>query len=134
MLRVEFNGQEFTSPGIAFRGDEPEVHTLNLLAERALRDYSPADGDPTYILADFLKERGFDAEVVEIAAAPDSPITRKPLSKLDPSYYGKIMIGGIFRDGVWQVAVGDTHIQNNERVIAVRLSPQLKDVQTLFSA
>ena len=77
---------------------------------------------------------GFDAEVVEIAAAPDSPITRKPLSKLDPSYYGKIMIGGIYRDGVWQVAVGDTHIQNNERVIAVCLSPQLKDVQTLFSA
>ena len=77
---------------------------------------------------------GFDAEVVEIAAAPDSPITRKPLSKLDPSYYGKIMIGSIYRDGVWQVAVGDTHIQNNERVIAVCLSPQLKDVQTLFSA
>ncbi len=77
---------------------------------------------------------GFDAEVVEIAAAPDSPITRKPLSKLDPSYYGKIMIGSIYRNGVWQVAVGDTHIQNNERVIAVCLSPHLKDVQTLFSA
>ncbi len=77
---------------------------------------------------------GFDAEVVEIAAAPDSPITRKPLSKLDPSYYGKIMIGGIHRDGVWQVAVGDTHIQNNERVIVVCSSPHLKDVQTLFSA
>jgi trk system potassium uptake protein TrkA len=77
---------------------------------------------------------GFDAEVVEIAAAPKSPITRKPLSKLDPSFYGKIMIGSIYRDGVWQVAVGDTHIQDNERVIAVCLSPHLKDVQTLFSA
>jgi trk system potassium uptake protein TrkA len=77
---------------------------------------------------------GFDAEVVEIAAAPKSPITRKPLSKLDPVYYGKIMIGSIYRDGVWQVAVGDTHIQDNERVIAVCLSPHLKDVQTLFSA
>ncbi|MGD8654258.1 MAG: Trk system potassium transporter TrkA, partial [Desulfobacterales bacterium] len=71
---------------------------------------------------------GFDAEVVEIAAAPKSPITRKPLSKLDPSFYGKIMIGSIYRDGVWQVAVGDTHIQDNERVIAVCLSPHLKDV------
>jgi trk system potassium uptake protein TrkA len=77
---------------------------------------------------------GFDAEVVEIAAAPKSPITRKPLSKLDPSFYGKIMIGSIYRDGVWRVAVGDTHIQDNERVIAVCLSPHLKDVQTLFSA
>ena len=77
---------------------------------------------------------GFDAEVVEIVAAPNSPITRKPLSKLDPSYYGKIMIGGIYRDGAWQVAVGDTHIQSDERVIVVCGSPHLKDVQKLFLA
>jgi trk system potassium uptake protein TrkA len=75
---------------------------------------------------------GFDAEVVEIVAAPNSPITRKPLSKLDSSYYGKIMIGSIHRDGVWQVAVGDTHIQSDERVIVVCVSPHLKDVQKLF--
>jgi trk system potassium uptake protein TrkA len=77
---------------------------------------------------------GFDAEVVEIVAAPNSPITRKPLSKLDPDYYGKIMIGGILRDGAWQVAVGDTHIQSDERVIVVCISPHLKDVQKLFLA
>jgi trk system potassium uptake protein TrkA len=77
---------------------------------------------------------GFDAEVVEIVAAPDSPITRKPLSKLDSFYYGKIMIGGIHRGGVWQVAVGDTHIQSDERVIVVCSSPHLKDVQKLFLA
>ena len=75
---------------------------------------------------------GFDAEVVEIVAAPNSPITRKPLSKMDSSYYGKIMIGGIHRDGVWQVAVGDTHIQSDERVIVVCMSQHLKDVQKLF--
>jgi trk system potassium uptake protein TrkA len=77
---------------------------------------------------------GFDAEVVEIVAAPNSPITRKPLSKLDPSYYGKIMIGAIYRDGSWHVAVGDTHIQSDERVIVVCGSPHLKDVQKLFLA
>lgn len=77
---------------------------------------------------------GFDAEVVEIAAAPNSPITRKPLSKLDPKYYGKIMVGAIFRDGRWHVAVGDTHIQSDERVIVVCVSPHLKDVQKLFLA
>ncbi len=77
---------------------------------------------------------GFDAEVVEIVAAPNSPITRKPLSKLDSSYYGKIMIGSIHRDGVWQVAVGDTHIQSDERVIVVCVSQHLKDVQKLFLA
>jgi trk system potassium uptake protein TrkA len=77
---------------------------------------------------------GFDAEVVEIVAAPNSPITRKPLSKLDPSYTGKIMIGGIHRDGAWQIAVGDTHIQSDERVIVVCVSAHLKDVQKLFLA
>ena len=77
---------------------------------------------------------GLDAEVVEIVAAPNSPITRKPLSKLDPTYYGKIMIGGIYRDGAWQVAVGDTHIQSDERVIVVCLSQHLRDVQKLFLA
>ena len=77
---------------------------------------------------------GFDAEVVELEAAPDSPITRKPLSKLDPSFYGKIIIGGIYRDGEWQIAVGDTHISANERVIVVCTSLHLKDVQRLFLA
>ncbi|MBU4208298.1 MAG: Trk system potassium transporter TrkA [Proteobacteria bacterium] len=77
---------------------------------------------------------GFEAEVVELVAAPGSPITRKPLSKMDSSYYGKIMIGSIFRDGEWKVAVGDTHIHANERVIVVCTSPHLKDVQELFLA
>ena len=77
---------------------------------------------------------GFDAEVVEIVAAPNSPITRRPLSKLDPYYYGKILIGGIYRDDAWQIAVGDTHIQSDERVIVVCISPHLKDVQKLFLA
>ena len=77
---------------------------------------------------------GFDAEMVEIVAEPNSPITRKPLSKLDPSYYGKIIIGAIFRDGEWHVAVGDTHIHKNERAIVVCTSMTLKDVQQLFFA
>ncbi|MBC8438382.1 MAG: Trk system potassium transporter TrkA [Deltaproteobacteria bacterium] len=77
---------------------------------------------------------GFDAEMVEIIAAPNSPITSKPLSKLGSYYNGKIMIGGIHRDGVWQIAVGDTHIQSNERVIVVCMSQHLKDVQKLFLA
>ena len=77
---------------------------------------------------------GFDAEMVEILAAPNSPITSKPLSKLGSYYNGKIMIGGIHRDGVWQIAVGDTHIQSNERVIVVCMSQHLKDVQKLFLA
>lgn len=77
---------------------------------------------------------GFDAEMVEIVAAPQSPITLKPLSKLGDYYNGKIMIGGIHRNGRWQVAVGDTHIQKDERVIVVCMSQHLIDVQQLFLA
>ncbi len=77
---------------------------------------------------------GFDAEMVEIVAAENSPITRKPLSKIGSYYNGKIMVGGIHRDGTWQVAVGDTHIRNNERVIVICMSQNLKDVQKLFLA
>ena len=77
---------------------------------------------------------GFDAEMVEIVAAPGSPITLKPLSRLGAYYSNKIMIGSIYRNGAWQVAVGDTHIRNNERVIVVCMSQHLKDVQKLFLA
>ncbi len=77
---------------------------------------------------------GFDAEMVEIVASQDSPITRKPLSQLSSYYNNKIMIGGIFRDNAWQVAVGDTRIKGNERVIVVCMSQHLKDVQKLFLA
>ena len=76
---------------------------------------------------------GFDAEVVELVAAPNSPITRKPLAKLDPFYQGKLLIGGVYRDGAWQVAVGKTHIAAHERVIGVCLSMQLKEMRKLFS-
>ena len=77
---------------------------------------------------------GFEAEVVELVAAPESPITRVPLSRLDAAYYGKIMVGAIYRDDAWQVAVGDTHINGDERVIVVCISQHLKDVQKLFLA
>jgi len=75
---------------------------------------------------------GFDAEVVEIKAASGSPITRIPLSKIDPSFYGKILIGGVYRDENWQIAVGDTQILPDERVIVVCKSMHLKDVRKLF--
>ena len=77
---------------------------------------------------------GFDAEMVEIVALPGSAITQKPLSKLGTYYSGYILIGAIHRKGSWQVAVGDTHIRDNERVIVICISQHLKDVQKLFLA
>jgi len=75
---------------------------------------------------------GFDVEVVEIKAAPVSPITLIPLSKLDKSFHGKILIGSVYRDGQWRIAVGDTRILADERVIVVCKSLHLKDVNKLF--
>ncbi|WP_319526132.1 Trk system potassium transporter TrkA [uncultured Desulfosarcina sp.] len=75
---------------------------------------------------------GFDAEVVEIKAAKGSPITRIPLSKIDPSFHGKILIGGVYRDDQWKIAVGDTRILPEERVIVICKSMHLKDVHKLF--
>lgn len=75
---------------------------------------------------------GFDVDVMEIVAAPGAPITKKPLAKLTPFYQGTILIGSVFRHGAWRIAVGNTHVQANERVIVICLSPQLKDVRKLF--
>jgi len=75
---------------------------------------------------------GFDAEVVELVAGPNARITQAPLSKLGSAFYGKILIGGVFREGKWETAVGDTHIQEGERVIVVCTSLHLKDVRKLF--
>jgi len=75
---------------------------------------------------------GFDAEVVELIAAPKSPITRRPLSKLDPFYTDKLIIGSVLRENDWNIAVGDTQIKENERVIVVCPSLYLKEVRKLF--
>ena len=77
---------------------------------------------------------GFDAEVVELVAAPDSQITKRPLSKLAPSHQGKILVGGVHRDGIWNLGTGDTHIRGEERALVICKSLHLKDVQQLFLA
>jgi len=75
---------------------------------------------------------GFDTEVIELMAAEKSPITKKPLSKLDSYFHDKLIIGAVFREEKWQIAVGDTHIQAGEPVIVICISNHLKDVRKLF--
>ena len=75
---------------------------------------------------------GFDTEVVELVAMENSPITKKPLSKLDPFFRDNLLIGAVFRDNSWQVAVGDTHIRPGDPVIVICTSKLLKDVRKLF--
>ncbi|MFW2365625.1 MAG: Trk system potassium transporter TrkA [Desulforhopalus sp.] len=75
---------------------------------------------------------GFDTEVVELMATEKSPITRNPLSKLDTFFQDKLIIGAVFRDDRWQIAVGDTHIRAGDPVIVICTSKSLKDVRKLF--
>ena len=77
---------------------------------------------------------GVDAEVVELIAAPNSEIARKPIKKL-ASYFRKnnILIGGVENDGVWKVAVGTTEIEPYNRVVAVCSSQNLNKVRNLFN-
>ncbi len=77
---------------------------------------------------------GFDAEVIDIIAAPNAPITKKILAKQTKALAGHIIIGSVFRDGEWKTAVGDTHIHGGDRAIVICNSLYLKEVRRLFSA
>ena len=77
---------------------------------------------------------GFDTEVVELTAAPGSPITRAPLSKQKLTSQDPILIGAVFRDHHWETAVGNTHIQPHDRVIAVSEAQDVRRLRELFAA
>lgn len=77
---------------------------------------------------------GFDADVMDLVVAPNSPITRYALSNLEAKLAGKIIVGSVFRDGEWETAVGRTHIQNGDRVIVICNSKCLNEVRELFLA
>jgi len=73
---------------------------------------------------------GLEADVVELVVGDGAPITRKPLLKIEGTR-GKIIIGGFSRDNGWQTAVGSTHLQAGDKVIAICTSDHLRDLQRL---
>ncbi len=77
---------------------------------------------------------GFDAEVVDLIAAPHSRITKKTLAKLDSDLSDHIIVGSVFRDGKWETAVGETQVNAGDRAIVICESHHLKDVRELFFA
>ncbi len=76
---------------------------------------------------------GLEAEVHELVALDGSPITKKPLYQVG-GMKGKIIIGGIFKNGSWEIAVGRTQVSPGDRIIAVCASAHLKDLQKLVLA
>jgi trk system potassium uptake protein TrkA len=77
---------------------------------------------------------GVDAEVVELVAAPKSRITRYSLATVPGTrdVRGKVIIGGVFHDGEWRTAVGDTRVEAGDKVIAVCRPDSLPDLERLL--
>ncbi len=76
---------------------------------------------------------GVDAEVIELAAAPKSQITKKPLKKLKSMLLEKeIVIAGVVHDGVCELTSDDTVIGPNDLCVVVLSSKSLKDARELF--
>jgi trk system potassium uptake protein TrkA len=71
-----------------------------------------------------------DVLVVELVAESDSEITKDALKNLKLPQ--NITIGGLVRDGKGIVAVGDTQIQNGDRVTVFCGEDTIKKVEKLF--
>lgn len=85
-----------------------------------------------YVLA-VAHLHGCDAEMVQLAANPGSPITSKPLHSIE-GLAGQILIGGVCTDGRWDIARGVTQINEGDRVECVCSIEGLAELQRLFYA
>ena len=73
---------------------------------------------------------GIDAEVLEYIAQPNSPITKKPVKDLD--FPKEAIIGGIIRGKESLIAVGDTKIRADDKVVIFLLPGAIKKIEKLF--
>lgn len=74
--------------------------------------------------------RGIKAEVIELKASPGSKVTQQPIKKL--TLPDECVIGGIMCDGEVEIAVGETQIQANDRVIVFCLPSAVDKITGLF--
>ncbi|HQO48816.1 MAG TPA: Trk system potassium transporter TrkA [Bacteroidales bacterium] len=73
---------------------------------------------------------GIEADALEMIARPGSPITKKPLNKLNVPE-GSI-IGGIVRDEKAYIATADFQVQDNDKVVVFVLPYAIHKVEKLF--
>ncbi|MCK5856159.1 MAG: Trk system potassium transporter TrkA [Bacteroidales bacterium] len=73
---------------------------------------------------------GVEAEVLELIAKKGSYITKKPIHQLRlPS---DVIIGGIVRNGQGIIALGETHIQENDKVVIFTMPSGITKISKLF--
>lgn len=75
---------------------------------------------------------GSNAEIIEYTVAPGSAITRKPLKDLD--FPSNAIIAGVVRGSESFIAVGDTQIEDYDRVAILALPQSIKEIDKFFKA
>lgn len=73
---------------------------------------------------------GSDAEVLEFVAKSNSKIVNKKLKEID--FPEEAIVGGIIRDKESYIAMGNTEILPNDRVVVFALPAAVKKVEALF--
>ena len=75
---------------------------------------------------------GSDAEIIEYTVAPGSAITKAPIKDL---YFPRdAIIAGVVRGSDSFIAVGDTRIEDYDRVAIFALSQSIKDIDKFFKS
>ena len=73
---------------------------------------------------------GIEAEIIEIIPQPNSKITKKPLKNIHFPKYA--MVGAVQRQDEVIIPVGDTRIQEGDRVVIFTLPKAMLEVEKLF--
>ena len=74
--------------------------------------------------------QGIDAEVLEYVVKQNSPITKKPVKLL--KFPKNAIIGGYVRGDKGYIAVGDSKIQANDKVVVFSLPGAISKVENFF--
>lgn len=73
---------------------------------------------------------GSNAEIIEYTVAPGSAITKKPLKDLD--FPANAIIAGVVRGSESFIAVGDTRIEDYDRVAIFAMPQTIKEIDKFF--
>jgi trk system potassium uptake protein TrkA len=73
---------------------------------------------------------GIDADIMEYVVQPNSLITKKPIKDLN--FPKEAIIGGIIRGDESIIAIGDTRIQNGDKVVVFSLPGGVKQTEKFF--
>ena len=75
---------------------------------------------------------GSNAEIIEYTVAPGSAITKKPLKDLN--FPANAIIAGVVRGSESFIAVGDTRIEDYDRVAIFAMPQTIKEIDKFFKA